>query len=175
MINTARAIPYAKMKKLAEGIDDYDILVMQNTHDNMWIISITDADIQPLFKDSEKVLTVQFEDVDPDCHVDIFKDMENVSDELDQMVTEVCFAGAFTPDLAKKVADFIVRAHANPDANDCLLVNCMAGVSRSGAVVTFAQQICRIDYDKFTRMNRQIVPNRYVLKHLSEYYSTLNP
>ncbi len=182
MLVTSKAISYAKMKKYRDGGDVYDIMALADYHDQVWTISVTDLDIPPLFKNSNHTMILQFDDVDPRGTRHLYDGVASASsmvhedhEEIDQMITEVLFKHAFTIDQAKEVVDFIVKAHSNPDSKDMLLVNCMAGVSRSGAIATFAQQICRIDYDEFCRQNPQIVPNPHVGRMLNEYYSSLLP
>lgn len=52
----------------------------------------------------------------------------------------------------------------------CFIVHCSAGISRSGAVVTFIKEkfINEVDIDKFNKENKYIQPNLYVLKKLRE-------
>jgi len=46
------------------------------------------------------------------------------------------------------------------------LVNCMAGISRSGVVGTFVQRVAGIPREHFITTNSALHPNRYVLKLL---------
>ena len=46
------------------------------------------------------------------------------------------------------------------------LVNCMAGISRSGAVGTFVQRVAGIPAEQFLTQNTGLRPNPYVLKLL---------
>jgi predicted protein tyrosine phosphatase len=177
MLKTVKAVPYTRIRKWHEGLDDYDLLVLENTHDNVWIVSVTDCDIDPIFQNGERILTLQFEDVDPEWFarfntdevVDDFGGMSGMTGQ--EILGHLTFENPFTPEQAMETVDFILRAHAS-DGNDCLIVNCMAGVSRSGAIATMTQQICQINYDSFKRMNPQIIPNAHVMRLMTDYYST---
>lgn len=174
MLKDAKAISYKMMKNYKDGFD-YDTCIFENTHDDIWIISVTDPDVSPLFSNNDKVLVLQFDDVDPEYDKNLYKDLSDDDQQIDQIVTEILYKNAFTPQQAKQVVEFIMKANSASDTNsDGLLVNCMAGVSRSGAITTFARQICGMSYDKFKAMNPQIVPNSYVLKLLHEEYMSLD-
>lgn len=47
-----------------------------------------------------------------------------------------------------------------------LVVHCAAGISRSGAVATFACDYCRLDYAEFLKNNPCLYPNQFVLRTL---------
>ncbi len=65
--------------------------------------------------------------------------------------------------MTRRVCDFVLRAHRDaPERRDLLLVNCHAGVSRSGAIADFARSVTGVDYDSFRRLNPQVVPNAFV-------------
>lgn len=71
----------------------------------------------------------------------------------------------FNDHMAEDIVDFIKRIHAEEE-DSVLIVHCHAGISRSGAVGTFACDFCRLDYQKFCRLNPYIMPNSYVLRLL---------
>jgi predicted protein tyrosine phosphatase len=75
----------------------------------------------------------------------------------------------FNEDHAKKIIDF--QKTLGPEI-EYIIVHCTAGVSRSGAVATFFQDMYNIGNDEsnewFAKNNRQIIPNRHVLKILRE-------
>jgi predicted protein tyrosine phosphatase len=73
----------------------------------------------------------------------------------------------FSAPEARRMLSFIQMAHADP-RRGLLAVHCHAGVSRSGAVVTFAQEAYRLDKDMFEMMNDGIIPNKFVLRLLHE-------
>jgi len=47
-----------------------------------------------------------------------------------------------------------------------LVVHCSAGISRSGAVGTFANDYCGLDYSELIKTNCNIMANQYVLRTL---------
>ena len=55
---------------------------------------------------------------------------------------------------AKQIINFIDKAQE--DENDSVLVvHCQAGISRSGAVGTFACDYCGLDYNRFIKENHK--------------------
>lgn len=79
---------------------------------------------------------------------------------------------AFTKNLARKVKNFIFNHHINNSEEFTLVVNCMAGISRSAAIGKFAELRFGIPA-RFTELEakRMIAPNRLVLDllGLSQY------
>lgn len=68
---------------------------------------------------------------------------------------------------AKKVIDFLDEIRGkNPSEDEELLVHCSAGISRSGAVGTFACDYLGLDYVAFLRDNPYIRANHFVLSLL---------
>jgi predicted protein tyrosine phosphatase len=114
-------------------------------HPNTAIIGIVSPEQPHVFADGGNVKTFRFDDEEP------FK----------SRVPENCMSH----EQAHELFSFLAKVHADP-AEIELHVHCEAGVSRSGAVVTFVQEWLRLDYDEFRRMNPQIVPNLHVLKQL---------
>jgi predicted protein tyrosine phosphatase len=66
----------------------------------------------------------------------------------------------------KQLYDFIMK---HKDRKLCY-VHCGAGISRSGAVGSFVQEISDTNYEEFKRMNRHIAPNPYVLSILHKIH-----
>lgn len=159
-IKSVRAVSYRAIQRWKEEPHDSPITSWGLWFDNVWLIHITDVDMPSLFHDSEKCITLKFEDIDPNW----FAKKKGYMENDDQAILSGVFSGEriFSQADAKKVLDFLHRANANPDSNDALLVNCMAGVSRSGAVVDFARVMFGIGFDEFKRLNPRIVPNRHV-------------
>lgn len=71
----------------------------------------------------------------------------------------------FSDAMARQIIDFAVQ---HGDKN--FLIHCTMGVERSGAVGDFIRQMLKLDYDLFTKMNPQIVPNNHVAATLREVY-----
>ena len=87
--------------------------------------------------------------------------------EADVVIVNTC---SVTAEADRAARAFIRRAHAS-DGRDLLVVNCMAGVSRSGAVATFAMQACGGSRDLFAAMNPHVVPNAFVGRLLRESWA----
>ena len=71
----------------------------------------------------------------------------------------------FDKDHAKKV--LLLLDCAQRDNEDItLVVHCAAGISRSGAIATFACDYCGLDYNEFLKDNPLLYPNDFVLETL---------
>lgn len=145
MIKRVMALSYSAMKELIGEHPE-----MLQTHG---FISIIDAEGIKIFEqDTPRVVTVVFDDVRPDT---LHKVMG------DRQIT------LFDEAHADKIIEFVVALNANPDA-ETLYVNCGAGIARSGAVVTFVQQLYELDQATFAADNQRIVPNTWVLGTLQD-------
>lgn len=71
----------------------------------------------------------------------------------------------FTEEQAQLVVDFI-KGINEQEEDSILLAHCSAGISRSGAVGTFACDYCNLDYNEFMKQNPYIKSNAYVLSLL---------
>ena len=76
----------------------------------------------------------------------------------------------FTEEHASRIIDFIL-AFNKSQTDDMLYVNCMAGISRSGAVVTFVRDLYDLDLAQFEQDNPGIGPNPHVLQLLEHCWS----
>jgi len=126
-----------------------------------FFISITDTDKfstsrEPYFKENhENVINLSFDDCTEDGQ---------------PSPTQPEGTKAFNKDQALVLYKFIKK---HLEKEQCI-VHCMAGISRSGAVGTFINDITRGDYREFKRMNPQIVPNQHVKSLLNRaYYNDL--
>lgn len=120
------------------------------TANDIWVISVTDEDLPKLFaKDSDKILTLVFADIDP----------QNPS-FIPPPDTQF-----FKPEMAVQVVDFLEKAHASP-SNVLLLVNCRHGMCRSGAIIDYAANVYGVGFWDTKRKNPQMVPNYWVRYNL---------
>lgn len=76
---------------------------------------------------------------------------------------------AISYEQAKDIVQFVER---NKDAKICM-VHCAAGVSRSGAVGTFINDIYGIPYEDFRVDNPHILPNARVIAELRRAYNEM--
>lgn len=72
---------------------------------------------------------------------------------------------AFNEDQVQSLIDFI-----DDNMDKDFIVHCTAGISRSGAVGRFINDILGGDKEKFLRTNSRICPNGRVSRMLNEYY-----
>lgn len=138
-----------KLKELAQNFD------------KVWIISIRGPDVPPLFGEAHhNLLELSFHDV--------FYDISEPTEDM----KKACKANGYIyPDKshANIIVEFIKKAQeAGDESNDLLLVNCMMGISRSGAVVDFAIDYCNLDRSSVLLLNKQIRPNASLLKLLKD-------
>jgi hypothetical protein len=152
-------------------------VLLASQHERVWIVSVTNSPDYPtncfegwedgpvpLVEDGEDRIALAFDDIEPR------RDGEN-GVELNRDSRFVYF----DEPMAKKVCVFIDRAHKDDVARrDLLLVNCHAGVSRSGAIADFARAVLGIDYEEFKRHNAQIVPNTFVRRTLLDAWEGLS-
>lgn len=107
-----------------------------------------DEDKTPIREDSDTFKSMWFYDIDEDIYDEV-KDFtyKTISDEqLDELY------------------DFIMK---NKDKKN-FVVHCTAGVSRSGAVGEFVNDLFGIPYAEFRKQNPNIIPNTYIKKKLNE-------
>ena len=110
-----------------------------------------DEDKTPIREDSDTFKSMWFYDIDEDIYDEV-KDFtyKTISDEqLDELY------------------DFIMK---NKDKKN-FVVHCTAGVSRSGAVGEFVNDLFGIPYAEFRKQNPNIIPNTYIKKKLNEKWN----
>lgn len=160
-IKAVKAIPRFLMKSLFVT-DENSSKIKQyvDQFDDVWIISITDPGSNLFKNESDHIIKLEFHDSSPE-------NPERAREELDNGII------LFDEAMANKIVNFMEKANQNnKEGNDLLLVNCMMGVSRSGAVVDIARQLFGLDYDEFKQNNPQIVPNVYVKQGLMKALQT---
>lgn len=123
-----------------------------------FFISITDTDKfsesrEPYFRTNHiNVLNLAFDD----CTVD-----------GERSPTQPKGTRAMNQRQAFQLYNFIKRHLNKPQC----IVHCMAGISRSGAIGTFINDLTNGDYYKFKKLNPQIHPNQYVLGLLNKEHN----
>ena len=157
---TIAAMSYAEMQAFLAKEPTSRGALLASRHARTWVISITssprcpvnafegwpDEGPPPLVTTSEDRLALVFDDVEPPA-------------AGEPHARYVYFDDA----MAGRVVDFVRRAHTDDPARpDLLLVNCHAGVSRSGAVAEAARVITGVAWESFRRQNAQVVPNAWV-------------
>jgi predicted protein tyrosine phosphatase len=155
-IKSAKAISYYDMLNLVSpqaGLRLFhkpeQLLSFINFFDKVWIVSMRDPKVAPIFDPNQilnNVIQLSFDDID--CE--------------DEEVIEYTSKGMIVPSAQHIdiISKFVIDAHKlSPDSNDLLLTNCMMGIRRSGAVVEWASRYCGLDFDKIKKLNPQIQPN----------------
>lgn len=168
-IRAVRAVNYGTMKEYLKGNPSCSIAAQAAHHDRVWIISITgfyDSLSCPelIRQDKEDRIALQFDDVE-----DSYDDYTGITKPRDPDFTY------FDESMARKVCEFIKRAHeSNAESNDLLVVNCHMGISRSGAVSDFVRIVCGLDYNTWKHMNSGVNPNLLVKSLLRWTWEELN-
>lgn len=167
-IVTVCAVPYEVMADYLRGDNPLNpCAVAAEAHARVWIISVISSPQCPInvfeaWGDGPVPLVERAVDRLPL----VFDDIEPRADPSGDDVRDPRFV-YFDEELALRVCEFVRLAHGDdPARRDLLLINCHAGVSRSGAIADFARAVTGVDYDAFTRANAQIVPNVFVRRAL---------
>ena len=106
-------------------------------------------DQRPHFnKDTSNVLNLLFEDITEDLWT--------------KTMGKDVLMKAFTKDQGLKVIEFLNK-HKDKET---LIIHCAAGISRSGAIGTFAAEYFNVDLEKFNELNPHIHPNSLVITTL---------
>jgi predicted protein tyrosine phosphatase len=144
------------MQDYLRGSADSPCAALARDHEKVWIVSVTSHEHEALVRDGDDRLALVFDDIEP--HTD-----RSTGIELGRDPQYTYFDQA----MAEKTCAFIRRAHEDhPTRRDLLLVNCHAGVSRSGAIADFTRAVVEIDHEDFRRLNPQILPNSLVRRLL---------
>ena len=77
-------------------------------------------------------------------------------------------ASLFSNNQAKQVVEFLGKIQKEKGEDSILVTHCHAGISRSGAIGTFTNDYCELDYDAFLKENPSIIANQYVLRLLKK-------
>lgn len=96
------------------------------------------------------------------CSLDFWDITDKDYSEVKRFYSEVTL---FSENQAKQVIDFLDLAQKDPE-DSVLVVHCTAGISRSGAVATFACDYCGLSYNEFMKANPFIYANPFVLRTL---------
>jgi predicted protein tyrosine phosphatase len=121
------------------------------------IIGTEDSELSCLFvSNKNNVLVLKFDDISEDIEVPIVRPSGTI----------MLLLKAFNTEQAKQIIDFLgANRH-----KETLLIHCHAGVSRSGAVATFANDYYMQDYNAFKADNPYILPNPHILQVLNRVY-----
>lgn len=155
MIVDARAINYNEMVNLVNK-KPVNLPYSVNTpeteiqnFDKIAVVSITDIGMPRIFEKSipGEVCSLVFNDVEPN-NIPDFKPSESQPEFM-------------TDGQAKEVVEFIDYLQGLQE-KILLMVNCVYGMCRSGAVVNYTGHVCSLGFWNVRRRNPQIVPNYWV-------------
>lgn len=133
---------------------------------NWYLISIYGHDYPLLTKANEKIMknfgllnSMQFEFWD--INEQLYKSIKSRYPD----------AVLFNEDIASDIVNFIKTINTHTK-DSTLVIHCSAGISRSGAVGTFACDYYGLDYNNFIKSNPYIKANQYVLSLLRKVSGT---
>lgn len=138
-------------------LDDYKIISLCDPVNGAQYSNVGSNDYGPLFEPNPNVLTLEFNDI-------IF-----MNDDQTEIHNPPPGFVLFNKDHAKRIIEFLLKMNKDED----LIVHCFMGVSRSGAVSTFARELFGCDYDKFRKANPLICPNQHMLKVLDSTFKEM--
>ena len=90
---------------------------------------------------------------------------ESYVEELEKINSSI-----FNENHCEQIISFITEANKKSE-KEILIVHCMAGISRSGAIGTFANDILKLDYNRFKKDNPIVRPNPFILRTLRNHYN----
>ena len=133
----------------------WDLISINDNPDNL-VVTESSA---PILADlgCRNTISLNFADIT----VEQYKKMKGYCEANGQ----ACNAILFNEDHAKEIVQFVKDVHADKESA-VLIVHCHAGISRSGAVGTFACDYVRLDYQEFIDLNPYIMSNPHVLSLL---------
>lgn len=73
-----------------------------------------------------------------------------------------------TDNQTKKLVNFIIKAHKKERS---IIVNCLAGISRSGGIAQFCEDI--LGYEWPNQWKQMAIPNALIYRKMVDYYQTL--
>jgi len=107
-------------------------------------------------------ISLRFWDITDDQAISI---SEGTSERSKKLCKEMKL---FNKEQAKEVVGFLSAINQGDEEDGVLVAHCDAGISRSGAIGTFAVDFLRLDYQEFINSNPYIRPNYYVLRILRQ-------
>lgn len=155
MLVAARALSFEGMKNLL--LNQADLLASNSFISILPPEMRNDNDGVAWPSNSERWLSLFFEDIRPE-HIPLLPVFE---EQLGRKIVR------FDESCADSILDFLEHCHARRPA-ETLYVNCVAGISRSGAVASFACEVFNLNKAIFHKENPQIMPNNLVLYLLRE-------
>lgn len=141
-----------KIKIVPKYIFDQSVTneLIQSKIENTSFISILDPDNEEiLYVESPNFLQVKMWDVEMD---------------VKDIITNETYPRPQDEEL-EKIVKFV-----NNNKEKDFYIHCSAGISRSGAVGRFIQELFEIDSKQFYKDNPYIKPNLYILKRLKELW-----
>jgi predicted protein tyrosine phosphatase len=109
------------------------------------IISILSTNDERIFKDTDKAITVWFDDIHPKTTMTLASCMDFKAMDVNDAMNIISFIKGLSTDI------------------ELIIVHCTAGICRSGAVADFIRVVCDCDDIEFLAMNSHIIPNEWCL------------
>jgi len=155
MFTAARALSFEAMKELVQNQKE---LLEQHTFISIAPDSLRQECVDLVWPvNSDRWLSLFFDDIRPE-HLSFLPLLQEHYGRPLHNFDEV---------LADSIIDFLEISQQRPAA-ETLYVNCIAGVSRSGAITSFACETFGFDRKQFLSDNPRIMPNNLMLYLLRE-------
>lgn len=119
---------------------------------NVALISILDSDAERLIQNSDRAITLFFDDIHPKTTMTLGSCMDYHAMDFDQSTK-----------LVKFIKNIFFTNENFGGEIDTFVVHCTAGICRSGAVADFLRVVFDVDDEWFLANNHQIIPNDWVL------------
>lgn len=143
MINSVIAIPKIEMKRIKDKVI---------SNNNVIAISIIDTPEETndkvFYEDTDRIITLNFSDITPGPFLHNSYNLDGIE--------------FMTIEQAYKIVNFVL-GWANSEKDVSLFVNCSAGTSRSGAIVSWALKHSSMKDVDFIAKNPNIKPNEWIL------------
>lgn len=120
--------------------------------DKIAVISIVNSDMDFIFNnETDNLIQMKFDDIEPITFMRCFS--------VEDMIM-------MNREHATRIIEFIMK-HENDEKEKSLIINCSAGICRSGAIASFAFNICSVKDIDFANDCNHIQPNNWVLNLLA--------
>lgn len=120
-------------------------------------------------RDINSIETFMFISIlDPDNDIDLLEAKDNhLTQRFYDLEYDIGANKAMSEEQAQELYDFIIK---NKEKYSCI-VHCSAGVSRSGAIGEFINDLFGLPYERFKRINPRISPNIHIKTLLNNLHN----
>ena len=159
MIERIKIYPVREILKwVNKGIQPFFSWNLISITNNLETALIDKEKMRLKFLGCNDILALQFADV---------SETESKDEDILDTIINIHNSRIFNKEDAEKIVSFVETLHRKEN-KETLVVHCMAGISRSGAVGMFINDLLRLNHSTFQRDNPGIRPNPFILSILRE-------